>query len=40
MVHTRREKQRQVLRNSVMKVGGSWAITNSELANNYTKFFQ
>jgi hypothetical protein len=33
-------KQRQVLRNSVMKVGGNWPITNSELANKYTKFFQ
>jgi hypothetical protein len=33
-------KQRQVLRNSVMKVDGNWPITNSELANKYTKFFQ
>jgi hypothetical protein len=32
-------KQRQVLRNSVMKVGGNWPITNSELANKYTKLF-
>jgi hypothetical protein len=33
-------KQRQVLRNSITKVGGKWPITNSDLANKYTKFFQ
>jgi hypothetical protein len=32
--------QRQVLRNSFMKAGGNWPITNSDLANKYTKFFQ
>ena len=34
------KKQRQVLRNSIMKAGGNWPITNSDLANKYTKFFQ
>jgi hypothetical protein len=32
-------KQRQVLRNSIMKVGGNWPIANCDLANKYTKFF-
>jgi hypothetical protein len=31
-------KQRQVLINSIMKVGGNWPITNSDLANKYTIF--
>ena len=34
------KKQRQVLRNSITKTGGNWPITNSDLANKYTKFFQ
>jgi hypothetical protein len=33
-------KQTQVLRNSIMKVGGNWPITNRDLANKYTKCFQ
>jgi hypothetical protein len=33
-------KQRQVLRNSFTKAGGNWPITNTDLANKYTKFFQ
>jgi len=33
-------KQRQVLRNSITKASGNWPITNSDLANTYTKFFQ
>ena len=33
-------KQRQVLRNSITKAGGNWPITNSDLANKYTKFSQ
>jgi hypothetical protein len=33
-------KQRQVLKNSIMKAGGNWPITNSDLTNKYTKFFQ
>ena len=33
-------KQRQVLRNSIRKAGGIWPITNSDLANKYTTFFQ
>jgi hypothetical protein len=32
-------KQRQVLRNSIVKVGGNWPITNCDLANKHTKFF-
>jgi hypothetical protein len=32
-------KQRQALRNSIMKVGGNWPITNCDLAIKYTKFF-
>jgi len=34
------KKQRQVLGNSITKAGGNWPITNSDLANKYTKFFQ
>jgi hypothetical protein len=34
------KKQRQVLRTSITKAGGNWPITNSDLANKYTKFFQ
>ena len=34
------KKQRQVLRNSITKAGGNWPITNLDLANKYTKFFQ
>jgi hypothetical protein len=33
-------KRRQILRNSITKAGGNWPITNSDLANKYTKFFQ
>jgi hypothetical protein len=33
-------KQRQVLKNSIMKAGGNWPITKSDLANKYKKFFQ
>jgi hypothetical protein len=33
-------KQRQVLKNSIMKADGNWPITNSDLANKHTKFFQ
>jgi hypothetical protein len=33
-------KQRQVLRNTIMKVGWNWPITNRDLANKYTKVFQ
>jgi len=33
-------KQRHVLRISITKAGGNWPITNSDLANKYTKFFQ
>jgi hypothetical protein len=32
--------QRHVLRNSIMKVGGNWPITNFDLANKHTKFFR
>ena len=34
------KKQRQVFRDINRKAGGNWPITNSELANKYTKFFQ
>jgi hypothetical protein len=33
-------KQRQVIRNSIMKVGGNWPITSCDLANKYTTYFQ
>jgi hypothetical protein len=33
-------KQRQVLRNSIMKVGGNWPITNVDLEDKYTILFQ
>jgi hypothetical protein len=33
-------KQRQVLRNRITKAGGNWPITNTDLANKNTTFFQ
>jgi hypothetical protein len=33
-------KQTQAFRNSITTPGGIWAITNSDLANKYKKFFQ
>jgi hypothetical protein len=33
-------KQIHVLRKSITKASGNWPITNSYLANKYTKFFQ
>jgi hypothetical protein len=33
-------KQRKVLRNSIMKAGRNWPITNFDLANKYKKVFQ
>ena len=33
-------KQIQVLINSIVKAGGNWPITNSDIANKYAKFFQ
>ena len=32
--------QREALKNRVRKTGGNWPISNSDLANNYTKYFQ
>jgi len=33
-------KLRQSLRNSIMKAGGSWPMSNTELANMYMNIFQ
>jgi len=33
-------KQREVLKNKIKKAGGNWPITNFDLANKHTKFFQ
>jgi hypothetical protein len=33
-------KQRQILKNSITKMGGRWPISNTELANKYTNLFQ
>jgi hypothetical protein len=33
-------KQRDTLKNRIRKAGGNWPLTNSDLANNYTKWFQ
>jgi len=33
-------KSRHVPRNSIMKAGGKWPITNSDLKNKYTNYFQ
>jgi hypothetical protein len=33
-------KQRQVLRNNIMKVGGNWPITNFELGSIQSLFFK
>jgi hypothetical protein len=32
--------QREALKNRVRKAGGKWPTSNSDLANNYTKWFQ
>jgi len=33
-------KQRQSLKNGIIEAGGSWPISNIELANTYTNIFQ
>ena len=33
-------KQRQILKHSTIEAGGRWLISNFELANKYTNFFQ
>jgi len=33
-------KQRETLKNRIRKAGGNWSLSNSDLANNYTKGFQ
>jgi hypothetical protein len=34
------KKQRGTLKNGIRNVGGSWPLSNSELANGYTDIFQ
>jgi len=34
------QKQRETLKNRIRKTGGNWPLTNSDLANNYTKWFR
>ena len=34
------QKQRDTLKNRIRKTGGNWPLTNSDLVNNYTKWFQ
>jgi hypothetical protein len=34
------QKQRETLKHRIRKAGGTWPLTNSDLANNYTKWFQ
>ena len=33
-------KQREILKNRIGKAGRNWPLSNSDLANNYTKWFQ
>ena len=33
-------KQRETIKNRIRKAGGTWPLSNSDLANNYTKWFQ
>jgi hypothetical protein len=33
-------KQRDTLKNGITNAGGSWPLSNSELANRYTELFQ
>jgi hypothetical protein len=33
-------KQRETLKNRIRKAGRNWPLSNSDLANNYTKWFQ
>ena len=33
-------KQRESLKNTIRKAGGNWPLSNSDIANNYTKWFQ
>jgi hypothetical protein len=35
-----KKAKREVLRNSIMKVGGNWPITKCDLANKDTKVFK
>ena len=34
------QKQREILKNKIRKAGGKWPLSNSDLANNYTNWFQ
>jgi len=34
------QEQRETLKNRIKKAGGNWPLSNSDLANNYTKWFQ
>jgi len=33
-------EQRETLKNRIKKAGGNWPLSNSDLANNYTRWFQ
>ena len=33
-------KQRETLKNRIRKAGGDWPLSNSDLANKHTKWFQ
>ena len=33
-------KGRETLKNRIKKAGGNWLLSNSDLANNYIKWFQ
>ena len=33
-------KQRETVKNKIRKAGHNWPVSNSDLANNYTKWFQ
>jgi hypothetical protein len=33
-------KQSETVKNMIRNVGGNWPLTNLDVANNYTKYFQ
>jgi len=34
------QKQRETLKHKIRKAGGDWSLSNSDLANKHTKWFQ
>jgi len=39
-VQLRKQRERETLKNRIRKAGGDWPLSNSDLANKHTKWFQ